>query len=1187
MATSPNETELPTVTVTAQALKPNREITGPFGSSVSTAIPEVTAPAQTGMAAVQTDGPRVSVTDDTVKGDRGFSEARQARDARALREDSGILVGIGAAINTWDTTRLIKRLGRPTFEDDTPINQHEYLENTPIVLTEDEREYFLDVGRGVKSAQYAMDQIIDRRQAAAVVGDHPIVGLATAFVDPLWLAVPPALRLGKTAPKVGRAISGASAGALAAGVTATGEGPVSDTEIALSLVLNSAVGAALYKPGKGLVRADADFPTKAVDDALAAAEHGAQAAMKPRYRLVEPEKWEEVDIPEQPAKFEFQEIRSPELDNAKPGYSYKNKKFSVEFDNPLDKAAYILAGKGESKAHQAILDWAMQVSGLTDAQLISRGEAIRADLKARAKTSPGGKLHAGPSPLEYKPRVKRVKIADAVPARKERRKVADAKWEEVPQELQPGAVNTEPKAVVQAVETALVQESRARGLGAKLMWNMHKTMQSFGAVGKKVADILYDNNSDLGITSVEAHREAILSNLRTKQFEYEDLLRQEMAAQGASLWKMVNPLTSREAYATQARIEREVQRELFRREQFQRQGTPLTRDGVNPKIAAMADKLDELHKSALAEMKAAGVDGAENVLERAGYMNRKWNSAKIDDTITRLEKLGLTREQAHAKVVGLVSLALRRANSMDRKLADQVGQAIVDRALRKGYFEDSVFNAPAGEGQLKELRDILKEAKMPHDDIERALNVLRVASDDAGKAGYMKHRMDLDYRATMRIGSENISIMDLIDSRVSTIVDQYVQQVATNAAFARKGLRKRSDIEALREELLHDVPLERRKEAAELFDNTIAHYRGDPAGAKVNDKFRLMQSYGRAISLAWSGLWQMTEYATAMGEYGLAKTLKYAVQEIPGFKSLMKPDRDTARSLNTVLADHSSASLRLRPFIARFEDGYEMDVGNALQLSAQSWGQMIPYANAMKFVHHHQARIVGNLILDRVEQAAHGNAKAREALAKYGLGLHVMDKLAAEIKAKGFDVDRWDDAIWAEVRPAFAKMMDAAVLKGRLGDIPAFAAFDPVGKFVFTYRTFALTAHNKVLAGGIERNGAAAVGLVLMYQMPLALAAVQAQSVIRGEGVLESDDLVKKALGQMGGLGLFSEPLKWATGESNAVGAPGLIPIDRGVKLFKSGINLDTEQGASTALTMLPVISAVPFIRGMAQQIKE
>jgi len=1172
---------LPTVEVTAKALpKPDTTIRGPFGSAVQGPIPDVPEPAF-GNTTAEPDGARVP-------GAAAFTDTGAgARADRAMREDSSILVGIGAAINTWDTTRLIKRLGRPTFEDDTPINQHEAFEQVDIVLTDDEREYVQEVGKGIKSFQWAMEQVRDRRQAATVLGDHPVVGLATGFIDPMWLVVPPALRLGKTAPKLGRAVSAASAGALGAAVTAAGEGPVSDQEITLSLVLNSAAGAAFYKPGKGFVKADDGFPTKVVDDALAAAEQSTAAAQKPRYRLVEAEKWEEVDIPEQPAKYEFQEIRSPELDNAKPGYSYQSKKFAVEFENPLDKAAYIVAGKGKSKAHQAILDWAVQTSGLTEAQLIGRGEAIRADLKVRAKSSPEGKINAGPSPFEFKPRVKQVKVADAVPARKERRKVQDAKWEEVPQELQPGVVNTDPAKVVAAVDTALSQESRSRGLGAKLMWNMHKTMQGFGTAGKKVADILYDNNSDLGITSMESHREAILSNLRTHQFEYEDMMRQAMAAEGASLWKMVNPLTSREAYAVQARIEREVQRELFRREQFTRQGIPITTEGVKPAIAAMADKLDELHKKALAEMKAAGVEGAENVLERPGYLNRKWNSAKIDQTIERLEKLGLTREQAHGKVTGLVSLALRRANSMDAKLADQVGQAIVDRALRKGYFEDSVFNAPAGEGQLKELRDILKESKMPHDEIERALNVLRVASDDAGKVGYMKHRVDLDYRATMRIGGEDFSVMDLIDGRVSTIVDQYVQQVATNSAFARKGLRKRSDIEALREELLHDVPMEKRKEAADLFDNTVAHYRGDPAGAKVNDKFRLLQSYGRTISLAWSGLWQMTEYATAMGEYGLAKTLKYAAQEMPGFKQLMKPDRDTARALNNVLAEHSSASLRLRPFIARFEDGYEMDMGNALQLSAQQWGHMVPYANAMKFVHHHQARVVGNLILDRLELAAKGNTKAREALAKYGIESPVMDKLAAEIKAKGFNVDAWDDAVWASVRPAFGKMTDASVLKGRLGDIPAFAAFDPVGKFIFTYRTFVLTAHNKVLAGGLERNGSAAVGLVLMYQMPLALAAVQAQSVIRGEGALEGDDLVKKALGQMGGLGLFSEPLKWATGESNAVGAPGLIPIDRGVKLFQSATNLDAAQGGSTALTMMPVISAVPFIRGMAQQIKE
>ena len=1047
--------------------------TGVFGNE-RVPVQDLSAPAPGGTPATL-DGPRVPLTDTTVAGDRGFNTARAEREARAVRPDSTILEGIGAAVNSWDTTRLVRRLARPRFDGEDKINQGEYLDQVPMVLSEDEREYFLDVGKGVKSAQYALEQIKDRRTSAEVAGDHPVVGMATAFVDPLWLVVPPSMKLGKVSPVAGRAVSAVSGAAVAAGVTAAGEGPVADSEIVLSALMNGAAAAALYKPGKGLVQVDPEFPTKQLDESIKASQQGTQAASKPHFVRTAPEEWVDVPVP------------------------------------------------------------------------ATATEAARID---------------------------RVKVRDAV-------------WEEVPKELQPGAVTSTPEAIVAAVDTALDQGARSRGIGEKLQWNMHKTMSGYGPVGKKIADLIYDNNSDLSLTSMESHRESILDSLRTHQFEYEDTMRSAMAQSGAGLDKMVNPFTSRQAYAVQQRIEKEVQRELFRREQFSRQNIPITSDGVPTHITKMADQLDALHKRALAEMKAAGVAGAEDLLERPGYMNRKWSSVAIDQTMDRLEAMGLTRDAAHGRIVDLVALAVRRANGMDQKLAKQVAGSVVDRALRKGYFEDSVFNAPANGGQMKELRDILKGGGMSHTDIERALEVLRVQSDDAGKAGFLKHRLDLDYKATMRVGNEEVSIMDLIDTRVSTIVDQYTQRVATNAALARKGLRTASDIEALREELLHSVSLEQRADARDLFDNTMAHLRGDPAGAKINEKFRLLQSYGRTISLAWSGLWQLTEYANAMGEYGLRKSLKYAAQEIPGFKQLMRPSKEEARSLNNVLAEHSVNSMRLRPFLAKFEDGFEMDTTSALQLSAQTAGQLVPYANAMKFVHHAQAKAVGNLILDRVDMAVRGNEKARAALAKYGLESPVMDKLAGEIKAHGFNVDAWDDAVWAQARPAFGKMMDATVLKGRLGDVPAFAAFDNVGKFLFTYRTFVLTAHNKVLAGKIERDGAGAVGLVMLYQFPLALAAVQAQATVKGEGMLDKDKLVKKALGQMGGLGLFSEPLKWAMGESNAVGAPGLIPLDRGVKLFSNTLQGDGKTAGSTLATMLPVISAVPFVNGMAQQIKE
>ena len=1022
-------------------------ISGPYGSE-RVPVLGATEPLSQPGTAIPDPGARVPFTDQSMRNEPGISSARAARTDREYRPDASIMEAAGAAIQSWDTTRLIKRLGRPVFDNDRPINAFEYLNEVPMLLNEDEREYFLDVAHGAKSAQWALDQIKDRRMAQGVVGDHPVVGMATAFVDPLWLAVPPGIRLGKSAPMAGRVVAAGSAAALGGAVTAAGEGPVSDSDIALSMVMNGALGGLLYREGK-LVPADPEFPKQGLDKAIADA---TQAPAKPHYKLV------------------------------------------------------------------------------------------------------------------------------------------DGKPVEIPRILEPRATRDSQEAVVSAMDTAIDTDAKSRGLAANMMWNMHRTMANFSDVGRKVANILYDNNRDLSLTSLEAHREAILSELRTPQYKYETLLRNAMAEDGFGTAKMVNPFSSRDAYTRQLAIEREVQREMFRREQLTREGVtaiPMDPSVVSPRVKAMADALDELHQNALKELKSGGVKGAAELDTKPGYLSRKWSSHAMDQAMDRMVAGGLTREAAQAKLYGLTSLALRRANNLDAKLSDQIGKAIVDRTLRKGYFEDALFNAPAGEGQLKEMRDILKGGGMSHQDIERALDVMRVHSDDTGKAGFLKHRMDLDYKATMQVGNDKLSIMDLIDNRVSTIVDGYVQQVSTQAAFARKGFGARSEIEALREELLHSVPVEKRAEAKDLFDNTLAHFRGDPAGARVNENFRLMQSYGRSISLAWSGLWQLTEFSTMMAQYGLGKTMKYAVQEIPGFQQMMHPSRAEASSLNNILAEHSSASMRLRPYLAKFEDGFDMDTGSAMQLAAQTQGQLVPYANAMRYVHHFQAKIVGNLIVDRLEKAAQGDAAARKALAGYGLESHVMDTLATEMKQHGLDVDAWSDKVWEATRPAFAKMMDEAVLRGRLGDVPAFAAFDTLGKFVFTYRTFVLTAHNKVLTGMAERNGAGAVGLVLMYQFPLALAAVQAQSVVTGNGPLEGKKLLAKAAGQMGGLGLLSEPLKWATGESNSVGSPAMIPFDRGVKLFQAGAHLDPQQGASAAITMLPVISASPFIKAIEGQIKK
>ncbi|NYW24283.1 hypothetical protein C6506_27670 [Escherichia coli] len=389
-----------------------------------------------------------------------------------------------------------------------------------------------------------------------------------------------------------------------------------------------------------------------------------------------------------------------------------------------------------------------------------------------------------------------------------------------------------------------------------------------------------------------------------------------------------------------------------------------------------------------------------------------------------------------------------------------------------------------------------------------------------------------------------------------------------------------------RQEFLQSLPYEKREEAARLFDDVIAYWRGDPSGTRMNDTFRLIQGFNRTVALAWSGLWQVTELANAMAKYGLMSTLKYAAKEFPLFRKLVhNPSPQEARSIVNILADQSAISMRLRPFITRFEDGYEIDASNMAHLWMQKANEMVPYANALRVVHLLHARITANLIVDRLRLAAEGNKKAIQAVTRYGVPESILPELKRAINQHGLFVDAWPDTVWDAIRPGIMRMMDEAVMKARLGDLPHFAVFDNVGKFLFMYRNFILATHNKVLAGTLMREGFGALALVMLYQFPLALAAVQAQAVLIKGKPLEDKKLVAEAVAQMGAIGLISEPFKWVTGQQNALGAPGLIPMDRGIKLIQGVVGLDPEKAGSAALSLLPIAAANPVINAISRRL--
>ena len=734
--------------------------------------------------------------------------------------------------------------------------------------------------------------------------------------------------------------------------------------------------------------------------------------------------------------------------------------------------------------------------------------------------------------------------------------------------------------------------------GHKLTWSLYRSLAGFSEEATRVARLLVDDPVNMTGDSVVSQTRAIRADLAQHQYAYQDLLLRDLAAHGAGTLKRI--FSPAKSLKIQQNIEKELQIELLKRDRARHTGR-VYKSTARPAIQQMADRFGDATKASLGELKASGVKGADALTENAGYFSRKWDSAKLDDVYRRMEDAGVEPKAARRIVRDALKVGMQKANGWDDELAGDIAGAILDRTHRKGYFEDVAFRSHAGNEAAAEVRDILTSAGLTSDRLQRAMDVITGVIDEAGKAPVLKHRVDVDmfHKVSLPDGSELV-LHDLIDSNMARSLDQYLDTVAGRSALARKGLGETSDVGKLRTSLLESIPTEHeRKRAANLFDQTINSIMGRPVGDDMPDMMRMVAAGTRMVGLASSGLWQVTEYASAMGRYGALNTFKHVLKEMPGASDLfraVRKDKGMSRDLKDILARNSSADIRIQPYVQRFEDNFEIKPGDSVQLGMLQAQQLVPYINAQKWIQQHQARVVSNLIVDTIHKAARGDVRALHVLEQYGLEGGIMRDLADDIKRGGTDTTKWSDGTWAKVRGPLMKAMDDAVLRNRTGEIPAFAQFSQLGKFIFTFRSFVLGAHNKVMAGTLGRDGFHGLSLLMLYQFPLSMLATAANSTIQGKPVKDETELVKKALGQMSSIGLFSELYGVASGNKQQFGAPGLILVDR---LYKVGGALgqnaqqaltgeDVTAGATAAAVSnaLPLFSILPGAKALGETFK-
>lgn len=728
------------------------------------------------------------------------------------------------------------------------------------------------------------------------------------------------------------------------------------------------------------------------------------------------------------------------------------------------------------------------------------------------------------------------------------------------------------------------QKSHAKRAAEFIAWNVHKTFTNFGGKGGEIADLLVDDNLNAGKVSVDSIRHAILGDLQRTQVQYESHVLAVMKKRGAGLWTRIRD--PQKALTVQRRFESEVYLEMAARQEAHATGTPHVPTTHDQDILKAADLLDATNSRALDEMQRSGVYGAEHIPKQSGWLTRKWDSAFMEETLQRLEQHGLSQQDAQKAVAKVIAKGMAaRTPQLPPDVLEKVSEALVDRVVRKGLLGDTLSDS-SSQRAMAALRDTLKSAGLPQQQIEDIMDDFESGQDlDKGKVSFLKSRINMDLRQVITLpDGTSLSVLDLVDKGITQQQDLYLQRVATESAFARKGITRMSDVVKLREEFIESLPIGKRQEAANLFDNVIASFRGLPSGTSMSKRMRLFSGYGRMIALSGSGFWQITELATAMTEYGVGATLKAVMRRVPGFRALVRPTPEDAQKLVDYLSGYSSQSLRLRPFLNRFTDGWEIGAMDDATMRMQQGENLVHYANGMKFIHSFQAGLVADVLVSRLTKAVAGDQEAFQDLAGFGLDTPTLQRVRADVLQHRMDVDAWDPQTWDALRPVLYRAMDHAVLRGRTGDLPAFVQFDSVGKTLMAYRGFTLAAHNKLLAGLLANGGYTAVGRMMMIQFPLAVLAVQAKNVLHGQS---SEDPVRIAVSQMGSLGLASEVLKVLTGESNVFGAPILIPADRAIRLTDAIASGEVGNAAAGALGMVPIIAVTPPAKVLEAALKE
>ncbi|QXO10382.1 putative internal core protein [Escherichia phage vB_EcoP_ZX6] len=516
-------------------------------------------------------------------------------------------------------------------------------------------------------------------------------------------------------------------------------------------------------------------------------------------------------------------------------------------------------------------------------------------------------------------------------------------------------------------------------------------------------------------------------------------------------------------------------------------------------------------------MRAAGLvdDGA--LVKSDYYFPRQYSYDKMRQGIMQ----GNTLDDYRA----LFRSALRDVYpSMESETVQRVAKGMVDgiyngRAGQSGPMWKQLINGMGNDEVVMAMRS----AGVDESAIQGFLTANVRESGSTSPARNLRQRTRFNMDKEYLVNGKNMRMQDLMDTDVAKVMHGYTNRMSGRVGMAYAGVQDLGQLGKMIDESKHTLanPAKWEKTVNDTIDFILG---GAPADAgQLPDLLRAAGNMANATMLKNSGLYQITDTALAMKEFGMARVLR-SMRDQPWFKegSVAINTPDMASRLDVVLRGNIQRDMRFRWLNTYADDNLDLTRQASWFNVTQNVGQAARHVNGMSMVHRLQVNLNSGIVADELTQMFKGDAEAFKRLERFGLTREVADRAIAANKANPGAMFQPDLQMQVEV--VGTRMMDYVVQQVRTGETSHFAQFNPIGKLIVGYQSFALAATNKILRRELNDAGWIGVAHIMAYQFPLMLLATMAKHSMDGKDSDTSRLISEAALGMsaIGGISMLS-----------------------------------------------------------------